>query len=83
MTRRTIVMASGSPMVALPVPRWATLYQPFADGGDAGGRSPGAFERLGGLALPTSRPARCGGEYAHHTAYLALATVFPFVLGVG
>ena len=70
-------IASGAPMVALPGRGWASLYRPFADGVDADGRSPWAFGRLGGLALPAPRSARCGG-HAHHSAvlYSNLAT-FP------
>ena len=63
-------IASGAPMAALPEHGRASLYQPFADGMDAGGRSPWALGRLGGLALPTPRSARCGG-HAHHSAYLS------------
>ena len=63
-------IASGAPMVALPGLGRASLYQPFADGEDADGRSNRAFERLGGLALPAPRSARCGG-HAHHSANLS------------
>lgn len=66
----TSSIASGAPMAALPGHGWAPLYQPFANGMDADGRSPRAFERLGGVALPASRSARCGG-HAHHSAYLS------------
>ena len=57
----TSSIASGAPMAALPGHGWAPLYQPFANGMDADGRSPRAFEKLGGLALPASRSAGGGG----------------------
>ena len=63
-------IASGAPMAALPGHGRASLYQPFADGQDADGRSPWAFGWLGGLALSAPRSARCGG-HAHHSAYLS------------
>jgi hypothetical protein len=70
MALETDPFASGAPMAALPTPGWASLYRPFADGAGAGGRSPWAFGRLGGLALPAPRLARCGG-HAPHSANLS------------
>ena len=63
-------IASGAPMVALPKRGRAALYQPFANGEGADGPSNRAFERLGAVALPAPRSARCGG-HAHHSAYLS------------